>query len=219
MAVAITRDLAGRVIVPPRPPGMRRRALRAPVHAMIGELARDWGKCFATEAGLRRELYRRTGYVCGVRSIARVIRRSVVRGELGQERVAPYARRVDGERGHPGTTHTWVIARRAQRKTRRRARELERQSVAHAERARQVVQAEVEARAGAEVPIADEGDRAMRIRTAIAAIQGVQSSAQRGATVTKDVTLPAHHPRSIEEQLRALERAGFEVPNKKPPDE
>jgi hypothetical protein len=224
-AVAVTRDARGRVVVPPRPPGMRRRALRDPVHHMISDLEREWGKAFATEAGYRSELFRRIGYSCGERSIGRVIKRLVRRGELGQERVAPYARRVDGNRSHPGTTHTWIIVRSEQRKSRRRAREEARQAQHKAARAqRERLECEQRAR---------EDDAARELasrRHATAAVLGevfmpmpkLAALLDRPSTSTEDgdqgQTNDERRRERIAEQLAALERAGFDVP-KKPPDD
>lgn len=126
MALAVT--------VPPRPPGQRRRALSPPVRAMIADLSADYGQAFASEAGYRRELFRRTGYVCGERSIGRVIARLVARGEVGHKRIKPNQAFVHGVTTNHGGQQNWIIARRAQRKARRRAAEQERQAERQAAR-------------------------------------------------------------------------------------
>lgn len=113
---------------PRRPPGQGRRLLHDPVRDLVGDLSRDFGKCFATEAGMRRELWRRTGYLCGERSIGRCIARAVRRGELGHKRIVTNEKMCNGKRSKHGTTHTWIIARADQRKARRRAREAQRQA-------------------------------------------------------------------------------------------
>jgi hypothetical protein len=110
-----------------RPAGQRRRTLHDPIAAIIGDLSTSFGKCWATEAGLRRELARRTGYICGERSIGRVIGRAVRRGEWGHQRVKPNRVMANGERTGHGTQHTWIVSRFEQRKARRRAAEEERQ--------------------------------------------------------------------------------------------
>jgi hypothetical protein len=222
MAVAITRDARGRVVVPPRPPGMRRRALHLPVRAMVDDLSRDWGVCFATEAGLRRELYRRTGYICGLRSIARCIKRGVARGELGQERIAPYARRVDGDRHHPGTTHTWIVVRREQRKARRRAREEKRQAEHKAARAeREKLELEQRAREETARELAARYERRHTTATTIAELVAPPKLASllSPSTPEPSPSIAAEQERQrrerIAEQLDALARA---FP-KKPPDQ
>lgn len=110
-----------------RPPGQRRRALHDPVAAIIADMANKHGKCWATEQGLRRELARRTGYVCGERSIGRIIHRAKARGEWGQQRVKPGRKMVTGVRTSHGTQHTWIVSRFEQRKARRAAAEEKRQ--------------------------------------------------------------------------------------------
>jgi len=222
MAVAVRRDSRGRVIVPPRDPHARRRPLREPVHTMIRDLSRDHGKCFATEQGLRRELYRRLGYVCGERSIGRVIQRSVRRGELGKERIKPYHRRVDGDRHHPGTTHTWIVVRREQRKARRRIREADRQAKYRAARAeRDRFELEQHAR---EQDALERAARAMHSESYVAALppsvgQIIEALTKPSTSADEPTAADLERRRRdrVAEQLAALERAGFDVP-KKPPD-
>ena len=111
-----------------RPKGLRRRSLHAPLERIIRDLSTDHGKCWSSEAGLRRELARRTGYICGERSIGRVIKRAVAAGLWGHERVKPNRAMANGQVTVIGTQHNWVLTRSEQRKTRRQQRELARQA-------------------------------------------------------------------------------------------
>ncbi|MBV9947345.1 MAG: hypothetical protein JOZ69_10890 [Myxococcales bacterium] len=111
-----------------RPKGLRRRSLHAPLERIIRDLSTDHGKCWSSEAGLRRELARRTGYICGERSIGRVIKRAVAAGLWGHERVKPNRAMANGQVTVIGTQHNWVLTRSEQRKTHRQQRELARQA-------------------------------------------------------------------------------------------
>jgi hypothetical protein len=130
-----------------RPKGLRRRSLQAPLERIIRDLSTDHGKCWSSEAGLRRELARRTGYVCGERSIGRVIKRAVAAGLWGHERVKPNRAMANGQVTVIGTQHNWVLTRAEQRKTRRQQRELARQAQHRAARLeRERLEAEQRAR-------------------------------------------------------------------------
>jgi hypothetical protein len=234
---------------------MRRRPLRDPVHQMIRDLSRDHGKCFATEAGLRREYYRRTGQICGERSIGRVIKRSVARGELGHERVAPYHRRVDGDRHHSGTMHTWIVGRQEQRKASRREKITERRlRQGLVERSPRVAELprSTEPRDDVAKPRhalrrnaaqGEDGDVAKLATTRPSeSAPGVdeQHARERSASLLRELVEPRklvtrppvpeeasaaaaeleqRRRDRVAEQLAALERAGFDVSKKPPPDE
>ncbi|MBV9946668.1 MAG: hypothetical protein JOZ69_07465 [Myxococcales bacterium] len=130
-----------------RPKGLRRRSLHAPLERIIRDLSTDHGKCWSSEAGLRRELARRTGYICGERSIGRVIKRAVAAGLWGHERVKPNRAMANGQVTVIGTQHNWVLTRSEQRKTRRQQHELARQARHRAARLeREQLEAEQRAR-------------------------------------------------------------------------
>jgi hypothetical protein len=236
---------------------MRRRPLRDPVHQMIRDLSRDHGKCFATEAGLRREYYRRTGQICGERSIGRVIKRSVARGELGHERVAPYHRRVDGDRHHSGTMHTWIVGRQEQRKASRDLRRGAFNRLVDQFAAKQVSLSSLNRKPSHHIAkprhalrrnaVPDENGDVATLAT-VRAPEGApvvdeQHARERSASLLRELVEPrkladlvARPPvpeeasaaaaeleqrrrDRVAEQLAALERAGFDVSKKPPPDE
>jgi len=160
---------------------------------MIRDLSAQYGKAFASESGLRRELWRRTGYVCGERSIGRVIARLVAQGEVGHERVKPNRKLIQGATTYHGGQHNWLITRRAARKARRRAADEQRQ----AQRAA--------ARHERERLEADQRRREEQARERAARAEG-QRAAVSLASLVKSYQPPAFEPGPVTEAIaRELE--------------
>lgn len=187
---------------------------------MIEELSRRHGKCFASEAGLRHDLHRRTGYVCGERSIGRVIKRLVALGKWGAERVKPNHFLATGKKTDCGGTHTWIVSRFEQRKARRRAAEDERQKRRAEGKERARIERE---RIDAAQRARDPGAGGPRTRTAIV---GVLSSPPRLSDLLKPPApaapstfeqLAERQRREVARQLAELARLDLDKP--KPPDE
>lgn len=207
-----------------RPEGLRRRLLLDAVGEMVADLQKPHGKCWASEAGLRHEFKRRTGYTCGERSIGRVRKVAIARGHWGGERVLPNRVMANGVRTLPGTMHTWVISRYEQRKARRRAAEEERQRRRRAgqERARierERLEAEQRARE-------DLAARTVRRQASVGLMTELVAPPKLAELLDPPASAPpeqatfdelAERQRAeVARQLAALERAGL---LDKPPDE
>lgn len=202
-----------------RPPEQPRRLLEPPLAVMIEELSRQHGKCFASEAALRHELHRRTGYVCGERSIGRVIKRLVGRGQWGAERVKPNQFLATGRKTYHGGTHTWIVSRFEQRKARRRAAEEERQrrraegkARASAERERLEAQAREEQKLAARTRVATVGVFATPPR--LSDLLKPTADAASGSALHEQAERTR---REVARQLAALAALDLDKPTK-PPD-
>lgn len=192
---------------------------------MIADLAAAHGKAWASEAGYRRELWRRTGYVCGERSIGRVIARLVRAGEVGHERVKPNSRLIHGPTTYHGGQHNWIIARRAVRKARRRAAEEERQAQRKAAREeREWLEREQRRR---ELQARERAARGESRRAGAVALQAllVGDKPLAPAPVAEEIgrELEEHHRTEVDRQVQALRElaAGWEHDDKRgrPPDQ
>lgn len=204
-----------------RPAGQPRRLLEPPLAVMIEELSRKFGKCFASEAALRHELHRRTGYVCGQRSIGRVIKRLVLRGQWGSERVKPNAVKANGIKSRSGTTHTWIVSRFEQRKARRRAAEADRQRVRAAGRERARLERErIEAEQRARESQAPRARAQVSTEALLQTPPKLSDLLKPPAPDDPSTFEQVSERRRVEvaRQLAELARLGFDTAADKPPD-
>lgn len=115
-----------------------RGALEDHVLTLVRDLSGRHGWSWATEAGFRAELQRRSGRRIGERSFLRALDRLAERGVIEHVRIYPGQRMANGQRTSFGTTHNRIVARaERRRKAKQRAREAKLRSLADAKRLRE----------------------------------------------------------------------------------